>query len=73
MPDINFNFSASIFIFIGAIALSYLTNNGWWALAGLSYLLYSKINIFIPRLLALAVSAILFVIAIINMGWSFSF
>ena len=73
MPDINFNFSASVFIFIGAIALSYLTNNGWWALAGLSYLVHSKINVFIPRLLILIISVIFFVIAIINMGWSFSF
>jgi len=41
-PNINFNFPASTFIFISAIALSYFSHVGWWALAGLAYFLYSK-------------------------------
>ncbi|MFC1987978.1 hypothetical protein ACFLVH_05500, partial [Chloroflexota bacterium] len=64
-PNFNFNFSTSIFVFIGAVAFSYYTHVGWWALAGLAYLLYSKFsdNAWVVRLSFLILSAILFLIA----------
>ena len=70
-PNINFNFPASTFIFISAIALSYFSHVGWWALAGLAYFLYSKIPNDILSYIVLSIGGVFFVIGILNMGWVF--
>jgi len=71
MTNLNFNFSASIFIFIGAIALSYFTDIGWWSLAGLFYLLYTRIDLRIIDYVCLGLSTVFFIIAMLKMGWVF--
>jgi hypothetical protein len=70
-PNVNFNFPASAFIFIGAIALSYFSHVGWWALAGLFYFLYPKIPNDVLSYISLSIGGIFFFIGILNMGWAF--
>ena len=75
-PNFNFNFSASILIFIGAIAFSYFTHNGWWALGGLSYFIYDRIakydaiSVIFDYILLIA-TAIFFLVGAFKMGWGF--
>ena len=59
-PNLNFNFSTGIFIFIASIVFSYFTKNGWWALGGVAYLCRTGISEsgWIIRLILLIISVI---------------
>jgi hypothetical protein len=70
-PNINLNLTASTFILAASIALAYFSDVGWWAFAGLAYFIYAKLDNEILEIIALCASIILFIIAILNMGWVF--
>ena len=76
MPNVNFNFSGSILVFIGSIAFSYYTHIGWWALGGLSYLAYARVSDtnYISEVfdyILLVASIVFFAVAAVKMGWVF--
>ena len=70
MPTVNFNFSTSKFSFFAGITLSYLTHVGWWAIAGLIFLVYSEAKGWIKLSSLIALIAV-FVFAVFKTGWKF--
>ena len=71
IPNIDLKLTTSSFILAASIALAYFSDVGWWAFAGLSYFIYAKLDNEILAIVALCASIILFIVAILNMGWVF--
>ena len=69
MP-VSLNVSTSKFSLFAGITLSYLTNVGWWAAAGLLYLAFSYANGW-SRVLCLIALGIATIMAVIRTGWTF--
>ena len=72
IPNIDLKLTTSSFILAASIALAYFSGVGWWAFAGLAYLIYAKLDNDILEHIFFFLSIILFIIATLKMGWSFS-
>ena len=70
-PNINLNLTASTFILAATIVVAYFSHVGWWAFAGLAYFVYVKLDNDILEIVLLLLSISFFVVAILQMGWSF--
>jgi hypothetical protein len=70
-PNVRANISQPFAVLAGAIILSYFSHVGWWALAGLMFLIgsyFSGFGLVIPRIF-LIISCIFFVLALVAMKW----